>query len=163
VRFDPDSVQVNEQSTLTFEIDNSTGGTTITAVALDDLLPEGLSVAQPSNETTDCNGTLIVGLSGTAVSIGLSSGSVAAASTCTISVDVTSSAAGTYTFDPADLASSAGSSPASQPATLTVTAVDSGGGGAPDSGCDCHVSGNGSAWLVLLLAVPGLLRRRRRA
>jgi hypothetical protein len=78
---------------LTFTITNPTGNpVALTSVGVIDNLPGGLVVANTPNVSNTCGGTVSAGAG--AGSVDLSSGSVAVNSSCTLSLDVTGTAAG---------------------------------------------------------------------
>ncbi len=107
--FAPGTIQVGGTSTLTFTIDNTANALDgATALAFTDTLPAAISVAAPLVTSNACGGSLIATAgSGT---ISFSGGSVGAAGSCTIDVDVTSSTAGLHDNVSGDLTSSLGSS-----------------------------------------------------
>ena len=115
--FTPATIATNGISTLIFTIDNSAGGIDIGSLALTDNLPAGVVVAAPSNASTTCTGGSLTALEGSSA-ITYTGGTVAGASTCTVSVDVTAASAGTFA-NTATLTSAAGSSPDATD-TLTV-------------------------------------------
>ncbi len=100
---------VDGVSTLTFTIDNT--GTPASASGLDftDNLPAGLVIATPSNATSNCSGGTLTANPGTGT-ISYSGGTVVGGTTCTIAVDVTSNAAGTFVNKTGDLTSIFGNS-----------------------------------------------------
>ena len=77
-------------------------------LAFTDALPAGVSIATPANTTSTCGGTLSAPNGGPAIS--LSGGGVAAAGSCTITVDVTGGTVGVHTNLTGDLTSDAGNS-----------------------------------------------------
>lgn len=85
--FSPDSIVINETSTLTFTIDNSLAGANVSSISFTDPLPQGLQVASPANTSMTCPGGSLSATSG-ATSIGFFGGAVLAGQTCTVSVDV---------------------------------------------------------------------------
>ncbi len=107
--FAPDMIAAGGDSTLTFTIDNT--GSTLAASSLDftDNLPAGLTVADPANASVACSGGVLSAASGSGT-ISYSGGSVAAASTCTISVDVAATASGALLNTTGDLTSTLGNS-----------------------------------------------------
>jgi acyl dehydratase len=94
--FSPNPIVPGDTSTLTFTIDNTAGGNDLALMSFVDNLPAGLVVATLPNLSTDCNDLVQATLTANpgASSISLSSGSVAAQSSCTASVDVTALTAG---------------------------------------------------------------------
>ncbi|MGP6086825.1 DUF7933 domain-containing protein [Antarctobacter jejuensis] len=107
--FAPDSILLGQSSVLTFTVDNS--GSILAATALDftDPLPAGMVVAATPNASTTCTGGTLTAAAGSG-SIAYTGGDVAASATCTVSVDVTPSAAGTFSNTSGALTSSLGSS-----------------------------------------------------
>jgi hypothetical protein len=114
--FVPASVLVGEASTLTFTIDNSASSSAATGLDFSDPLPAGLVVAPLPNASTTCTGGTLVAVPGSG-EISYTGGSVAAGATCTVQVDVTALADGTFVNTSSVLASSLGSS---DPATATL-------------------------------------------
>ena len=87
--FEVDTIGPGSVSTLRFDIGNP-GGTPAGEIAFVDNLPAGLSIASPTAET-DCPGaTLSAPESGTTIT--LSDGQLAPGASCTVTVDVVSSA-----------------------------------------------------------------------
>ncbi len=118
--FSPGTIGPGSSSTLTFTIDNRSSSATATDVAFTAVLPAGVSIASPAHaEINGGTGTLSAPDGGS--SIALTEGRVFAYGTCTLSVDVTGSAVGTYTSTSGDLTSSLGNS-GSVSVDLTVSA-----------------------------------------
>src|SRR5260370_30090246 len=65
--FNPTSIALNANSTLSFTINNPNSNVTLTGIAFTDSLPAGLVVANPPNLTGVCGGTVTNG-SNTALS-----------------------------------------------------------------------------------------------
>jgi uncharacterized repeat protein (TIGR01451 family) len=86
------SIPLNVATSLTFTITNVNKATTLTGVAFTDSLPAGLVVATPNNLNNTCGGTTNAILG--AASASLSSGTLAAMASCTVSVNVMGTAAG---------------------------------------------------------------------
>jgi uncharacterized repeat protein (TIGR01451 family) len=107
--FAPNSILFGGVSTLTFTIDNSASALAATGLSFTDNLPAGMLVAAPANASTTCTGGTLTAVSGSGV-ITYSGGTVAAGSSCTVRVDVTSSAAGVHVNTTGLLTSAAGSS-----------------------------------------------------
>jgi hypothetical protein len=94
--FNPTGIPPNGVSTLTFTITNPSANTVAEAgVAFTDTLPPNLVIATPNGLSGSCGGT-VTATAGTG-SISLTGGSVAAASTCIFSVNVTSATPAVYT------------------------------------------------------------------
>ncbi len=107
--FNLDTIGPGSTSTLTFTIDNTASGTPVTDLAFTDTYPAGVTNATPANASTTCNlGTVTAADGGGSIS--LSGGTVAGNAVCTLTVDVTSTAAGTHMNTSGDLTSSAGNS-----------------------------------------------------
>jgi hypothetical protein len=117
--FTPTDIATNGISTLIFTIDNSAGGIEVGSLLLTDNLPAGVVVAATPNASTTCVGGTLTAVAASPT-IDYSGGTVAAASTCTVSVDVTAASAGTFA-NTATLNSAAGSS---SDATDTLTVAD---------------------------------------
>ncbi len=94
--FSPTPIVTGGTSTLTLTVANTAASAiALTGISLNDSLPSGVTVATVPNASTTCGaGTVSAAAGGTLVT--LAGGSVAAAATCTVSVNVTSAAAGTY-------------------------------------------------------------------
>ncbi|QHI69526.1 fibronectin type III domain-containing protein [Tichowtungia aerotolerans] len=106
--FSPDTIGPDNHSTLTFTIGN---GSSVPAreLAFTDILPPGVIIASPANALIDGGeGTLSAPDGGSAIVF--SDGKVSAFSSCTISVNVTSSTPGTHSSVSGVLTSSQGSS-----------------------------------------------------
>jgi len=126
MQFSPDTVEINEVSTLTITIDNPTNSAATSLSLSTALAPlNDLIVASPANESTSCAGGSVTAPSGSS-SISLAGGQVGATSSCELSVDVMSSVSGVFPNSSGDLSSSAGTSSAAS-ATLTVLAAPIGG------------------------------------
>lgn len=115
--FSPSTTVPDAVSTLTFTIQNIAGAEA-TDLSFYNSLPSGLSVAMPSNMGTTCGDGMVFPGKGPN-DIYFVGGSVAGGATCTVSVDVTANAVGTYVNTSGDLTSSLGNSGTAS-ATLTV-------------------------------------------
>jgi uncharacterized repeat protein (TIGR01451 family) len=95
--FSPDLIAAGGVSTLTFTIINPNQDNPLTGVAFSDTFPSsGVVVASPPNAATSgCGSPSFAPVAG-AGSISFSGGTIAAGGTCTVQVDVTAAAAGTY-------------------------------------------------------------------
>jgi LPXTG-site transpeptidase (sortase) family protein len=95
--FNPDPVLINESSTLTITIKNTSNIAVVNMGLNDNLpgtLPSGLEVADPANVTNTCGGTLTANPGDQVIS--LSGGGLAGNATCVIAVSVTATVPGTY-------------------------------------------------------------------
>jgi uncharacterized repeat protein (TIGR01451 family) len=115
--FAPATIGAGSTSRLTFSINNGDMVVPADDLAFTDVLPAGVTIAQPPSVINTCGG--IVTAPGGGGTIELSGGSVGPGELCQIAVDVTSSTLATHTNTSGDLTSTAGNSgPAS--ADLTV-------------------------------------------
>jgi uncharacterized repeat protein (TIGR01451 family) len=117
--FAPGTISPGAVSTLSISIVNPTNAT-INGVGVTDNLPLGVVVAPVPNATTTCAGTFLP-VAG-ASSVSLVGGTVAAANFCTVTVNVTAAAVGSYAnIIPAGaLSSSAGTNAVATSADLNV-------------------------------------------
>jgi len=120
--FSPSTIQVGGTSTLTFTIYN-TNALILTGVAFSDALPANLLVATPNGLSTNCGAAVTAGLTATAGSgsIILALGTVAASTSCTISVNVVGIAPSADLNTTSTLFSN--EAPLGSPATCPVTVV----------------------------------------
>ena len=119
--FDPPEIDPGEISTLTYTLENRTGIEGAAPISLLDMLPADVVVADVPDARTTCGGGTLTADPPDPIetaSIVYSGGSLAADSTCTISVDVTSSVAGSYPNATEELTSALG---VSTPALATLT------------------------------------------
>jgi hypothetical protein len=93
--FTPSSTVVGGTSRLSFTLTN-TAATSISGANFTDTFPAGMTVATVPAATTSGCGTPAFAPAAGAASIAFSNGTIAANGTCTISVSVTASPAGTY-------------------------------------------------------------------
>lgn len=106
--FTPDTIGPGAVSMLTFTITNESG-MPVTDLAFSDTLPAGVTLADPAIASTDCTNPILSAPAGGGT-VTLSDGEVGGASSCTVTVQVTSSTAGTHMNVPGDLTSSVGNS-----------------------------------------------------
>ena len=90
--FGVSTIPLNGPTSLTFTVTNPNSSSALTGIAFTDTLPSGLVVATPNNLTSTCGGTAsaVAGAS----SAGLSAGTLASSASCTMSINVTATAAG---------------------------------------------------------------------
>ncbi|HEY4278996.1 MAG TPA: DUF11 domain-containing protein [Conexibacter sp.] len=100
--FSPADLNAGQTSTLTFTVTNTSELAAKDGWSFTDSLPAGLVIAGPSNARTTCtNGNVTAGAGASAITV---SGDLdAGQASCTVSVDVTSSTAGTYTNGPGNV------------------------------------------------------------
>lgn len=89
------SIPVNGVSRLTVTVTNPNPTIAMNAASFTDALPSGTLIAPTPNAATTCTNATLSATAG-ATSFAMSGGTVAAGSSCTASVNVTSSATGTY-------------------------------------------------------------------
>ena len=121
--FEPPTIGQGGVSRLTYGLNNGEP-VAATSVALSDTLPTGVVVADPPDAQSTCTGGTVSATAGGG-RVSYSGGSLAAAATCTIAVDVTSAAAGSYPNGAESATSSLGTSAAAE-AMLTVDPVGAG-------------------------------------
>jgi len=122
--FNPTSIVAGSTSQLTITLNNPNSSTITLTAVFTDTLPAGVLVAPTPGVSTTCGGTATATAGGTTVS--LASGSTMPASgSCTISVNVTAAAVGSYvnTIPIGALQTTAGNNAAPASATLTVIAA----------------------------------------
>ena len=117
--FNPGGIQPNGVSTLTITITNpGVNATAETGVAFTDSLPVNVVVATPNGLTNTCGGTATA--TAGSGSLSLTGGTVAANSSCTVTVNVTSSFTGTYLNTTGAVSSTNGGTGGTASATLVV-------------------------------------------
>jgi hypothetical protein len=123
--FSPATIATNSTSTITFTLDNNSGGNR-TAITFRDQFPANMSVAAPLTVLNTCGGTLrdfndTVNLAAGQTGLRLINGTLNNGSTCQVTVLVTVSAAGSYLNNSTNLTySGPGAGPDSNVATLTA-------------------------------------------
>ncbi len=117
--FAPSTIGLGSTSTLTFVITNA-GQNPVTDLVFTDVLPAGVVIANPPNGISECGQGIISAIAG-ASTMSFTDGTLGANSSCTISVNVTSSTIGTHLNVSGALTSSAGNSGTAQ-ADLTIAA-----------------------------------------
>jgi uncharacterized repeat protein (TIGR01451 family) len=120
--FSPAQIPLNGTSTLTITITNPNATVPLNGVGFTDTYPTGLVTASPSNLATTCGGVAFAG-SGL---LSLTGGTIAAGSSCTVSVSVKGSGAGVLSNTTSAVTSTeGGDGTTSNTATLTVVAPPS--------------------------------------
>ncbi len=118
--FSPNPIAVGGVSTLTFTVTNPNAGFALTGVAFTDTFPAGLQVAATPNATaTGCGSPTFAPAAGN-TSVSFSGGTVAASGTCTVTVDVTATTAGTKVNTTGNVTSTNGGTGGTGTDTLTV-------------------------------------------
>ncbi|MEX2273556.1 MAG: ice-binding family protein [Vicinamibacterales bacterium] len=121
--FLPTSIAPGGVSRLTVTLNNPNASVISLVAAFTDTLPAGVLVAPTPNTATTCGGAAAATAGGSTVT--LATGSTIPAGSCTIAVDVTAAAAGTYvnTISAGALQTNTGNNAAAASTTLTVTAA----------------------------------------
>ncbi|YBV95059.1 choice-of-anchor D domain-containing protein (plasmid) [Phyllobacteriaceae bacterium JZ32] len=129
-QFSPATITAGETSRLTFSISNpsQSGSVTLTPLDFTDNLPTGVTLASATAANNgSCGSPSVTNGSGGAlaagdISVRATNISVAPGATCTITINVTATEAGSYTNDTANMSSSVGNLVPSGSTTLTVGA-----------------------------------------
>lgn len=117
--FGAPAIPLNATTSLTFIITNPAVNTVaLTGVAFVDALPAGLAIATPNALANTCGG-MLVAAEGTG-SIGLTGGTVAASSSCSVTVNVIGLVSGHYTNTTGSVSATNGGTGNAATANLTV-------------------------------------------
>jgi Putative Ig domain len=121
--FSPASITAGGVSRLTITVSNANAAAIALTAALTDTLPSGVLVAPTPNPTTTCGGAVTATAGGSTVT--LATGSTIPAGSCTIAVNVTAAAAGSFvnTIPAGALQTTPGNNAAPATATLAATPV----------------------------------------
>jgi uncharacterized repeat protein (TIGR01451 family) len=93
--FTPSTIAANTVSTLTILVSNA-NAQSLTTLAFSDTLPAGVVIANPSNLATTCGAGVPIATPG-GITLGLSSATVPASGSCTVSASVTGASPGIFT------------------------------------------------------------------
>ncbi len=118
------SVPLNGSTSLGFTVQNNSATNALTGVGFSDTLPAGLVVSTPNGLTGTCGTGAITATAGTGT-VTLSAGTLAASASCTFSVNVTGTAAGTKNNTTGHVTSTEGGTGGTASASLTVEAPPS--------------------------------------
>lgn len=118
--FAPSTIAPGGVTTATYTLDNAANTVAATSVDFGHILSAGLSVANPANASTTCTGGTLTASPGS-TSVDYLSGTVPAGSSCTVSVNLTASAPGSYTETTSGLFTSLGNGAAAS-STVSVGA-----------------------------------------
>ena len=128
--FTPATVGVGRSSVLTITLNNPNAAA-ITGVAFSDLYPAGLVNSATPGANSTCGGTPAVAAAAGGASLTLSGASIPANGSCTVTVNVTSAAAGSFPNSTGQIASSNAALGSAASATLTVSGTRLSKGFAP--------------------------------
>ncbi|HET9577237.1 MAG TPA: hypothetical protein VFP44_05380, partial [Usitatibacter sp.] len=117
--FSPASIGTGDTSVMTITLTNG-NATTVTGIALTDTYPAGLVNTAAANPQSTCSASPTAANNGG--SVALSGGSVPANASCTVTVNVTSAAAGSYLNSTGPITTTNAGTAAAGTGTLTVLA-----------------------------------------
>jgi len=117
--FSPSTIGPGSTAALRFTVTNPSGSP-VRNVSFSDTLPAGMTIADPAGESTDCSNASLGAPAGGGT-ISFSSTGLPASSTCTVTVNVTASTAGSYNNTSSAISSDNGTGGTAS-ATLTVDA-----------------------------------------
>jgi hypothetical protein len=118
------SIPLSGTTTLQFTIQNNNTTTTLTGVGFGDTLPGGLVISTPNGLTGNTCGATPTAVAGSN-SVSLAGGSIAASSTCTFTINVTGTAAGTQNNTTGNVTSTEGGTGGTASASIDVVAPPS--------------------------------------
>ena len=118
------SIPLNGSTTLNFTIQNNNTTTTETGIGFSDTLPAGLVISTPNGLTGSCGGGTITATQATNV-ISLSGATLAQSTSCTFSVNVTGTTAGTKNNTTGNVTSIEGGTGGTASASINVVAPPS--------------------------------------
>jgi uncharacterized repeat protein (TIGR01451 family) len=117
--FSPSTINLNDQSSLSFTITNPNSTVALTGVGFTDNLPAGIVISTPSGLTGSCGGGTITAADGT-TTISLSGATLAASASCTFSLNVVGISPGGQVNTTGAVTSANGGTGLTATATLTV-------------------------------------------
>ncbi len=126
--FNPTSITSGGISTLTLTINNNGNSVALTGLSVSDNYPAAITNAASANASSTCSGGTLNAANGGS-SISYTGGSVAAGSSCTISVNVTSNTVGQHLNTSGVVSNAEAPDSTTASATLGVTSSGGGGGG----------------------------------
>jgi hypothetical protein len=116
------NIQVGATTSLSFTVTNPNATASLTGVGFTDTLPSGLAIATPNGLTGSCGGGTITATAASG-SVSLSGATLAANTSCTFSVTVTGTAAGTKNNTTGTVSSNEGGTGGTASANLVVQAA----------------------------------------
>jgi hypothetical protein len=147
--FAASSVPLNGSTTMSFTVGNPNSADQLTGVGFTDTLPAGLVVSTPNGATGTCGGGTITAAAGSGT-LSLSGATLASSASCTFSVSVTGTSAGSKVNTTGAPSSTEGGSGTPATATLAVVAPPS----LSKSFVAASVPLNGSTVLILTATNP---------
>ena len=117
--FGASSILLNNTTSLSFTITNPNATASLTGVGVTDSLPSGLKVATPNGLIGSCGGGTITAVAGSG-SVSLSGATLGASTSCTFSVNVIGTTAGTQVNTTGNVTSTNGGPGGTATATVTV-------------------------------------------
>ena len=125
--FAPSSVGIGAASTLTVTLTNPTATAAALSADLADTFPAGLVVAATPNASTTCGGAVTANAGDGSVTLAATGSTIPANGACTLAVDVSAAAAGSYanTIPAGALQTDQGDSAIAANATLSVSGTPS--------------------------------------
>ena len=118
------SISLNGSTSLSFTIQNNNTTTSLTGIGFSDTLPAGLVVSTPSGLTGSCGAGTVTATQATNV-ISLSGATLAQSTSCTFSVNVTGTSAGTKNNTTGNVTSTEGGAGGTASASINVVAPPS--------------------------------------
>lgn len=119
--FGATNIDINGVTSLTFTLANPNAAVALTGVAFTDTLPAGLAIDIPTAAASTCAGALTA--AGGTAAISLTGGTIAANSTCTISLNVFGLTNGIQTNVTSGIASTNGGTGLATTAALTINPI----------------------------------------
>ncbi len=116
------TIAMGGTTTLTFNLSNPNGSTSLTGVGFTDPLPVGLLIAAPNGLSGSCGGGTITAAAGSA-SAGLAGATLAGGASCNFVVNVTATASGTQNNTTGAVTSDQGGAGKTASASITVSAA----------------------------------------
>jgi streptogramin lyase len=140
------SIALNGSTSLSFTISNPNAATTLSGVGFADTLPAGLVVSTPNGLAGSCGGGTITATAGSG-SMSLTSATLAGSASCTFSVNVTGTTAGTQNNTTGAVTSVEGGAGGTASATVIVV----GAGPPPPPATNIPTLQQSALWLLGLL------------